>query len=65
MQGNVNANALLGFQSDEPQDSQPQNNRRQKKPHQEPKKLLDNEGVDFSYYFSARYLNKHDKSASG
>ena len=24
--------------------------------------MLDNEGVDFSYYFSARYLNKHDKS---
>ena len=60
-QKNFNANALLGFSSAAGDDDGAGSSRpERKKPGKLEKftKLMDTEGVDFSYYFSKKYLNK-------
>ena len=59
-QSKVNANALLGFTAADEESRRKTYNKPEEK-----KKLMDSEGVDFSYYFSSKYMNKHDRPATG
>ena len=59
----VSANALLGFRGDDESGvagSRDQRNAQNKK---KPMKMLDNEGVDFSWYFSKKYMFQQDGNA--
>lgn len=59
-QKNFNANALLGFSSAADDGGASSSRPERMRPGKLEKftKLLDTEGVDFSYYFSKKYLNK-------